>query len=243
LNNGDLKVNGGTVTITAGNYTAIIVNNGDLVMKPGNYCISGDFNVNSNGSDVTAPDDGTVRLVMGNSSFNPGNGQNFDFDDLEVYTVNGNIDVKGILTADRFRFYSSGNGVFKTNSGAKVTSDDAYIYLANGYPNWNSQSAIVLTAPKTVDSFGDVRGMVLHMPWSNMNPVDLNGGATTNVHGTFLMPHSYVTFNGGTDFKLYSQIIAYYFTVNGGGTVDIWYNASENYNPPSAPASTIELTK
>lgn len=236
-----LTLKGGTVTITGGSYGSITINSGNLIMSPGLYCFSGDFNVNASSATITG--NGKVQMIMGNASFNPGNGQTFTFNDLELWTTNGGIDLKGVLNADRFRFYSSGNGVFKINAGATATSKDAYIYLANGYPNWNGQSNVVMTAPKTADSWGDVSGMVLHMPWSNTNPVDLNGGATTNVHGTFMMPHSYVTFNGGTDFKLYSQIIAYYFTVNGGGTVDIWYNASENYNPPKVKKPTIQLTK
>jgi hypothetical protein len=57
------------------------------------------------------------------------------------------------------------------------------------------------------------------------------------------MPHSRVTFNGGTNFELHSQVIGYEYIVNGGGTVDIYYVAEENYNPPNVGSPTIELTK
>ncbi|MBN2118807.1 MAG: Tad domain-containing protein [Anaerolineales bacterium] len=229
-------------TIHPGSFSSLAIS-GDYTMLPGKYCFSGDFNVNSSGSDISGPS-GTVTIVMqGGSSFNPGNGQKFIFNDLEVFTENGNLNVKDYLEAKRFRFYSSGSGDFIVNSGATAKSNDAYIYLHRGYPKWNGDSIVNLTAPKTEDTWGDVRGLLVHMPWENTEPVDLNGGSTVDIHGTFLMPHSKVTFNGGVDFELHSQVIAYEFIVNGGGTVDIYYLASENYDPPAPASPSIQLTK
>ena len=229
-------------TIHPGSFSSLALNS-DHTMLPGVYCFSGDLNVNGSGNDLSGPS-GTVTIVMqGSNSFNPGNGQKYTFNDLEVYTVNGNLNVKDYLDAKRFRFYSSGSGDFIVNSGATAKSDDAYVYLFGGYPAWNSQSIVDLTAPKTVDTFGDVRGLLVHMPWENTEPVNLNGSSTVEIHGTFLMPHSKVTFNGGVDFELHSQVIAYEFIVNGGGTVDIYYLASENYDPPVVANPTIQLTK
>ena len=60
-----------------------------------------------------------------------------------------------------------------------------------------------------------------------------------------------MTFNGGVNFELHSQIIGYTYIVNGGGDVDIYFQADENYSPPNSsgnnnnntPSATIELTK
>jgi hypothetical protein len=56
-----------------------------------------------------------------------------------------------------------------------------------------------------------------------------------------MVPTSDVTYNGGSGFELHGQVIGYTFKVNGGGHTDIYYDASENYNPADDP--TIEITK
>jgi hypothetical protein len=215
----------------------------NTTMGPGVYCFRSGFNVN--GTSTLSGPSGRVTIVMEDSgtSFNLGT-TNFTFNDLEIFTIDGSFRVNGtgVLTANRLRFYSSGAGNFTVNGNGGASSDNAYIYLHRGYPNWNGGSIVDLHAAPQGDPEG-VGGLMIHMPWENTSDVAINGGSTIDIVGTFLMPHSRVTFNGGTNFELHSQVIGYEYIVNGGGTVDIYYVAEENYNPPNVGSPTIELTK
>jgi hypothetical protein len=104
---------------------------------------------------------------------------------------------------------------------------------------WNGGTNVQLKAPTS----GPYNGILVHMPWENTSASILNGGSHTLVYGTFLMPQSNVTFNGGTFFELHSQIIASTYILDGNGTVDIYYLASPLISPPTTTNPTIQLTK
>jgi hypothetical protein len=127
------------------------------------------------------------------------------------------------------------------NSGGTVISADAYFYFKSGNIIWNADSTLNLTSPTT----GDYAGLLVHKPWSNSSQIDFNAGTNIYLSGTFLAPNSHINFNSKVTFELHSQLIGSYFTVNSsnGGTIDIYYQADENYggDPPANP--TIELTK
>ncbi|MFT3895217.1 MAG: Tad domain-containing protein [Anaerolineales bacterium] len=228
-----VNVNSGTATFNPGNYSSISINSSS-VFNPGVYCISGSFNVNGQAT-ISGPS-GRVQFVMGNTSLNLDKTPN-NFNDLEMYTTNGNLSVKGDLTANRFRFFSTGNGTMDVQNGT-FTSNNAYIYLASGDIKWNAQAMINLHAPPQGDPFG---GLLFHKPWTNTTDTILNGGSNVHLTGTFMVPHSNVTFNGGNGFELHGQVVGFTFKLNGGSVQDIYYVPGENYNPPSSP--TIEIAK
>jgi len=230
-------------TMTPGYFPNSVTVIQNTTMDSGTYCFRSGFNVT--GTSTLSGPAGTVTIVMEDSgtSFNLGN-SNFTFNDLEIFTIDGSFQVNGtgVLTANRLRFYSSGSGTFTINGNGGVSSDNAYIYLHRGYPSWNGGSIVDLHAAPQGDPEG-VGGLMIHMPWENTSDVTINGGSTIDIVGTFLMPHSRVTFNGGTNFELHSQVIGYEYIVNGGGAIDIYYIAQENYQPPNLGNPAIQLTK
>lgn len=232
IDNGD-----DTFTLTPGKFTELIIQK-PTTMQPGVYCTTGAFNVQGQGS-LTGT--GNVQIVLPNTDFNVGSNREFRFDSLEVYTINNDFQVQGLLTANRLRFYSAGSGNSIINAQSTVTSPNAYFYLHRGAIRWNGGTNVNLSAPPAGDPY--VGGVMVHMPWENTSDSNLNGGSFVKITGTFLMPHSKVTFNGGNVFELHTQIIAYEYKVNGGGKVDIYYLANNIVNPPNISNPTIELTK
>lgn len=230
-----------TDVLSPGYFNGNVTINDHTVMQPGVYCFNGGINVNGQNK-LSAPN-GRVTMVMGNNDFNLGTVE-FDFNDLEVFTINGTFRTNGNggLISKRLRFYSSGTGNFQINGNGWLKSEDAYIYLKGGEITWNGNSKIDLHAAKQDDPEG-IGGLLIHMPWSNTTPIKFNGGSDIHMTGTALMPHSHVTFNGGVNFELHSQIIGYEYIVNGGGTVDIYYVAEENFNPVPPSTPVLEFIK
>jgi len=169
-------------------------------------------------------------------------GSVINFNDLEIYGRNASFLLNGnaIFRATRLRLFLTGTGTFTVNGGSELTSSNAYIYLAKGSLVWNGSSILNLHTPPQGDPFG---GLLIHMPWGNTTSTILNGGSNIHLTGTFMAPQSAVTYNGSVNFQLHSQIIASTFLVNGGAQVDIYYVASENYQPPATSSPCIELTK
>jgi hypothetical protein len=239
FHNGSATVNNGTATFSPGTFNSIIINHGTVTFNPGTYCITGNFNLN--GGSLSGPS-GTVKLVLNNQNVNYNGGGTISFNDLEIYTVNGSWTLNGnaVFTANRLRFFSTGTANFIVNSNnAAFTSGNAYLYLHRGYIIWNGGADINLHAPPQGDPFG---GLVVHLPWGNTNHITLNGGSDVYLVGTYLAPQCPMTFNGGNNFELHSQLIADSYIVNGNGTTDIYYVADENYGTVATPA-VIELTK
>lgn len=231
-------------TFSPGNFGSITVNSGaTAIFTPGVYCVSGNFNLNGNAR--MQDSGGRVHFVLG-QSINLNSGGIFDFSDLEIYSKDANFTMNGgaIFRADRLRLFFTGSGNFQVNGNAELTSTNMYAYLKGGNLTWNGNSILTLEAPPQDDEDG-FGGLLLHKPWSNTSQVTLNGGSDIYLEGTFMVPHCPVTFNGGVDFELHSQIIGYEYIVNGNADVDIYFVPSENYQWPGGPAQdpSIELTK
>lgn len=241
-----LTVKKGTVVINPGNWGTIMVEtSGDLKMKPGPYCLNGGLTVKA-GSALGNQGTGPVKIVLGDNSFlvngSAGGGSSVNFADLELYFKDGSYQQnsdKVSFNASRLRIFTTGTGSVDVNAGGSFTSYDAYIYLYRGDIIWNADTTLHLEASTS----GDFAGLLVYKPWGNTDQTTFNGGSNVYLEGTFLAPTTQVTYNGGSDWELHSQIIADSFLVNGNADVDIYYVESENYKPPSAPASTIELTK
>lgn len=240
--NGTFSTSGNTITFTPGNFTNITINSGKTaILTPGVYCISGSFNLNGNAR--LEGQTGRVQLVLQNQNIVLNGGGVIDFQDLEIYGNNASFLLNGgaIFRADRMRMFSTGNGTFTVNGSSELSSADAYFYLKTGNITWNGSSILNLHAPPQGDPFA---GLLVHMPWnSTTSGVTFNGGSNIHLYGKFLAPRRPMTFNGGVNFELHSQIIGYTYIVNGGGDVDIFFQADENYSPPSSSSPTIELIK
>jgi Flp pilus assembly protein TadG len=234
---GTLNMNSGTPTLTPGNFSGLNINGGTLTFSPGTYCINGSVNMNGGGL-VGAS--GLVNLVMANG-LNLNGGVSLTFDDLEIYTTNGNwiLNSGASMTGNKLRFYSNGSSTFTVNGSATLTASNSFFYLTSGNVVWNGSSNINLQAPPTGDPYA---GLVLYMPWSNTSSLILNGGSNVTVTGTILAPHSGITANGNSNFKaLNSQIVGYTFIFNGGGTFTVTFNANQNYGTPTT--ALVELFK
>ncbi len=232
--------NGGTATISPGTYSEIIVNNNaTLIMKPGVYC-PGTFNLNGNTTTLTGLA-GTVTVVL-SGDFNLNNGgNNCTFDSLELFSTNASLNLGGgkLTTANALRFYSSGAGSVKINSTSTLKSNDSYFYLAQGGLVWNGSTNVELRAP-TYDPYN---GILLHAPYENKTNIDLNGGSSAQLYGTFLAPGSQITYNGGTNFVLHGQVIAYDYKLDGDGNIEIFYVSSPAIGGPPPSPAVIESTK
>jgi len=222
-------------TWTPGSYGSEIITS-TITFQAGVYCFA-NLNVKPSGN-IVGTDAGAVRLVLSNDIklMNTGN----DVKNLELFMNNADFDIFGSLNADRFRFYGKGNSSFSLASHATLDSIDAYIYSETGRIEFDAQADANLHAPPPDDDFG-VGGILIYMPWDNPNDFNLNGGSDNTWYGTVLVPHAHVTYNGGSNFKLYGQVIGYTFTINGGNVGEIFFNSDVSYNPPNNP--TIEFTK
>lgn len=231
-NHGDINSSG---TYPPGIYGNI--NGGDIVFTPGVYCISG---YNSGNLSQAASPSGTVKLVMNGNLSTDGN---ITFDDLEIYTT-GTLQAhpSARLDISRFRFYNSGGGAFIIDSGARMVSADAFIYLNSGNLVLNSGGKVDLQAPTGSDPYA---GLLVYMPWdTNTNTVILNSGSGFDLTGTVLAPHANFTCNSGSNADaLDGQIIGWDFIFNSGNKFSVTYNAAHNYNPPSLGDASVQLIK
>lgn len=218
-------------TYSPGNFTDIVITNITAVFSPGVYCISGNLNLNGNAT-LSGPT-GVVKIVLQDQSIILNGDSTITFNDLEIYGHNASFTLNDgtIFRANRLRYFSTGTGTFTVNSSSELTSDNAYLYLYRGDLVWRGNPVVSLHTPPAGDPFS---GLLVYKPWGNTDETTFNGSPNIHLTGTFLVPSSKVIFNGA-NFKLHSQVIADSFLVNGNTDVDIYYVASENYQPPNAP--------
>ncbi|MEW6286514.1 MAG: pilus assembly protein TadG-related protein [Chloroflexota bacterium] len=206
----------------------------DTVFMPGIYCFSGPLSLIA-GANISAT--GPVKLVLSDSLEIKGN--NNQFTDLEIYAYNSDFSVaaQGVLNANRMRFFGEKNSSFSVQAQGVLNSADIYIYSETGQIDIQAGAAVDITAPPQGDTFG---GLLMYMPWNNPNDFMLNGGTGSIWRGTVLMPGAEVTYNGSSGFKLYGQVIAETFKINGNTGGDIYYDSDYVYSPPPAPSVEIQ---
>jgi len=219
-------------TLSPGLFTSGVNANYTMTLNPGTYCFNGGLNLNGQAQLIGT---GAIRIVLGNNSLNLTNAVSFD--DVEIYENNGTVSIKSDFTANRLRFFATGTGGLDVQNGT-LSSGNAYFYSYRGLISWNAQSTVNLHTPPDGDTF---HGLLVYLPWGNTNAYILNGGTNSVITGTLLMPTSDVTYNGGAGFELHGQVIGQTFKVNGDAVLDLWFTASENYDPGSDP--TIEFTQ
>lgn len=205
----------------------------DTLLMPGTYCFSGPLSLIA-GASIRAT--GPVKLVLSNDLDLKGSANNFT--DLEIYAKNSNFSIaaQGVLNADRMRFFGEGNSSFSVQAQGVLTSGNIYIYSETGQIDIQAGADVDITAPPQGDTFG---GLLMYMPWDNPNDFILNGGSGNIWRGTILMPTAQVTYNGGSGFKLYGQVIAETFKINGNTGGDIYYDTTYVYSPPPNPSVEI----
>lgn len=113
------------------------------------------------------------------------------------------------------------------------------------------QDAVALYAPQAPSDcatnprppcYYAYNGLLIYLPMSNPSSVTINGNSHWYLEGTILAPASLVTISGTEDgFSLSSQIIAYQVKLTGGASVNLTYNASDNWT--TQYAGKVELSK
>ena len=114
----------------------------------------------------------------------------------------------------------------------------------------NGGATVQLTAPTSLaadptradPTTADYIGLLIYLPLSNNNPLEINGNSISFYKGTILAPASLIRVNGfGNASGLQSQIIGYDIELVGTADLHIIYNDAENYDVVIPPA--IELVK
>jgi Flp pilus assembly protein TadG len=119
--------------------------------------------------------------------------------------------------------------------GAGIT-----LYLIDGGFTANGNADVQLSAPdQSPDPSPAVPGLLIYLPLSNTNPVQLNGNETSFYKGLILASRSTITMNGTGHNTYQGQVIGW--NVEIGGTADTIddYVPDEGYQRPTS----IELAK
>jgi hypothetical protein len=229
--------NGGVgATMTPGNFNGTANIPSGAVFPPGTYCFNAGLNLGN--PSVTFGGTGAVTWVLSSAASATLQG-NANFANFVIYANNADFTVQNsaTLNAGRFRFFGIGDSTFSVQGGT-MDSSDAYIYSELGKIDINAQADVDLTAPPPGDTFA---GVLMYLPWENPNSFELNGGTNNVWTGQILMPHTLVTYNGGANFELHGQVIAYEFIINGGGLSHIYFESTGE--DPAFVSPAIELTK
>jgi len=136
----------------------------------------------------------------------------------------------------------AGNQGFSLSGNQTLTGDHVLIYMITGDINWTS-GGIQLSAMQGVSA--DYDGLLLYLAEGNCSNVSITGNGTSRYVGTVLAPCSLVKLAGGSDTGnvniLENQIIADKIQLTGSNSLNINYNAKQQWQPPVPPA--IEMNQ
>ncbi|MBI3360845.1 MAG: hypothetical protein HY023_07020 [Chloroflexi bacterium] len=197
---------------------------------------------------VTALDLNSSALTVDETSMNnkcsalPYNGsytQNGGEEIIDAGQYTGiQVRASGTLTMTAGLYCITGSTGFDT-AGGKVTGTGVLIYLWSGPFETNGNATNVLTAPTATScttppsgtvEICDFQGLLLYAKVGNTSTMKINGGAGTTMTGTFFAPSAPIELTGDSGtFALHSQIIGNTVDVGGNGTLDIDYQAAENF--------------
>ncbi|MBI3760598.1 MAG: hypothetical protein HY260_01870 [Chloroflexi bacterium] len=148
------------------------------------------------------------------------------------------VRASGTLTMTAGLYCITGSTGFDT-AGGKVTGTGVLIYLWSGPFETNGNATNVLTAPTATScttppsgtvEICDFQGLLLYARVGNTSTMKINGGADTQMTGTFFAPSAPIELTGDSGtFGLHSQIIGNTVDVGGNGTLEIDYQAAENF--------------
>ena len=134
----------------------------------------------------------------------------------------------------------AGNQGFSLSGGQTLTGNNVLIYMKSGNVNWTS-GGVQLSAMQNVNANYD--GLLLYLAQGNCSDVSITGNGTSRYVGTILAPCSLVKLAGGSSTGnqniLENQIIADQIQLTGSNTLNINYNAQQQWQPPVPPAIEI----
>jgi len=134
--------------------------------------------------------------------------------------------------------YCVSGGNFQVNGGDTLIGHGVVIYMIDGFIKWNGGANIQLDAPTD----GPFKGLLLYVPPSNSNVVVVNGNGDSHIVGSIWAPKSTITVEGGGGSAgLQCQFLGWHVNLSGSSNTNIDFQASLNFQPPSAP--NIELTQ
>lgn len=137
---------------------------------------------------------------------------------------------------------NAGNQGFSLSGGQTLTGSNVLIYMKSGNVNWTS-GGVQLSAMQNVNP--DYDGLLLYMGQGNCSDVSITGNGTSRYVGTILAPCSLVKLAGGSSTGnqniLENQIIADEIQLTGSNSLNINYNAQQQWQPPVPPA--IEMNE
>jgi Flp pilus assembly protein TadG len=128
---------------------------------------------------------------------------------------------------------------FKTTGGSALTGSEVMFYQRNGIVSIQGGDN-TLSARTT----GAYRGLLFYMPISNTSgSITINGGSSSTYFGSIVAPGAHVTLNGGGDTSgpIHTQVIADTISLGGNGTLQLFYDADQQYMPPISAG--IQLVK
>jgi len=136
----------------------------------------------------------------------------------------------------------AGNQGFSLSGGQTLTGSNVLIYMKSGNVNWTS-GGVQISAMQGVNA--DYDGLLLYMAQGNCAGVSISGNGTSRYVGTILAPCSLVKLAGGSSTGnqniLENQIIADLVQLTGSNSLNINYNAQQQWQPPVPPA--IEMNQ
>jgi Putative Flp pilus-assembly TadE/G-like len=134
----------------------------------------------------------------------------------------------------------AGNQGFSLSGGQTLTGSNVLIYMKSGNVNWTS-GGIQLSAMQGINPGYD--GLLLYLAQGNCSDVSITGNGTSRYVGTILAPCSLVKLAGGSSTGnqniLENQIIADEVQLTGSNSLNINYNAQQQWQPPVPPAIEI----
>ena len=208
-------------------------------MQSGTYCFGGPLAVT--GGPLLFSGDDVTMVFSGSNGAQLGGNDTMEFDNLTIFTVNGDWTENGSTTVTVpgvFRFYSTGTGDYNVAGGSTETFNDGFIYMTGGTFGWQGSTNINIKGPTS----GPYKGLSIYMPITNTNTITIHGGSTVSVTGSIVVPGAYVQFSGSsTAVGLNCQIIADYFTMQGGSIIKINYDPNLNIGSPQA--ASLQLYK
>ncbi len=261
---GTLSTEGGVVRLTPGNHPGRnITGNNTVVFEPGNYCFSGNLQMDGNFT-VTANNaqfnmkDGYDISLDGNMTFNAANSLFYlhagsflqegnavvNISNFIFYLESGDLTFNGndnpTINSNQTSIVYLGSGNLHFNGNSNLTSTNTLFYLNEGSLTWNGNADLIMDAPDE----GDYAGLLIYMPASNASTLRINGNADTDLTGSIIVPGASVVINGNEDSAMYnSRIIGYTITLSGNSTTNITFNESENYDITEGGTPIIELTR
>lgn len=136
----------------------------------------------------------------------------------------------------------AGNQGFGLSGGQTLTGNNVLIYMESGNINWTS-GGVQLSAMQGVNP--DYDGLLLYLAQGNCSDVSITGNGTSRYVGTILAPCSLVKLAGGSSTGnqniLENQIIADEVQFTGSNSLNINYNAQQQWQPPVPPS--IEMNQ